>query len=51
MMQSGQATFNLLQIELQQKSPTILSKVTNGYNKIKIHFVITINNKKVISLQ
>jgi hypothetical protein len=26
MMQSGQAIFNLLQIELQQKSPTILSK-------------------------
>jgi protein-arginine kinase activator protein McsA len=29
----GQALINLLQIELQQKSATIFTKVTNDYNK------------------
>jgi hypothetical protein len=32
-MQSGQATINLLQIKLQQKSASISYKVTNDCNK------------------
>jgi hypothetical protein len=49
MMQSGQATFNFATDRITTKTPTILSKV--GYNKIKNHFVISINKKiKILSL-
>jgi hypothetical protein len=35
-MQTGQAKFNLIEIKLQQKSPTIFYKLTNDYNKKRL---------------